>query len=444
VRELLDGDECTARVSAAPVDTFLEMASNDEAFKQDPTGSMPDEEHVTAVHFVKGCCGPYTPIVHPESVRLFLWILLGVLFVVYECFMTPYRLCFEAPAEGPYFIFEAVVNIYFIFDVFLHFFVSFRDQQGQIVMDHSIIMKKYVQGWFMLDVIASVPIDWILMYVGDAVLVDESTSGAERATKILRLVRLARFFKLSRILRVGKLRAFADRFEQELVGSSWRLVAFSMMKIVTMLMLIAHVAGCFWYLVGRTFQDRYGVSWLTEKMPQYDVDDGFTKNTLYFWSCHFAVATMSTVGYGDISPTNTAELVYTGVLLWSSLVAFSGCLGVLMNIVSGVYEEGQERRTRLAELAKYMNWRDLPRDMRVSLRRYVNFVWDCSAKFAEEEKHVMDTLSPTLRSKLAVHIYGAALARCPFLSWIGEDNEAMKKLCLSGQSYFLEANDLLF
>ena len=31
----------------------------------------------------------------------------------------------------------------------------------------------------------------------------------------------------------------------------------------------------------------------------------------WFWAMHFAMATMTTVGYGDITPTNTAEVVYT-------------------------------------------------------------------------------------------------------------------------------------
>ena len=43
-----------------------------------------------------------------------------------------------------------------------------------------------------------------------------------------------------------------------------------------------------------------------------------------------------------------------------------------------------------------------------------------------------------------MHIYGAVLQRCTFLSWMLEDQEAMKKLCLSMSSQFLEANDMLF
>merc|ERR1719482_363714 len=102
---------------------------------------------------------------------------------------------------------------------------------------------------------------------------------------------------------------------------------------------------------------------------------------------------MTTVGYGDISPTNTAELVYTCLLLWVSLVVFSACMGVLMNLISRNYEEGQERRNRLMELAKYMNWRDVPRELRGSMRRYLNFVWECTEKVGETETEIMEKLS---------------------------------------------------
>ena len=111
------------------------------------------------------------------------------------------------------------------------------------------------------------------------------------------------------------------------------------------------------------------------------------------------------VGLGDISPTNTAEIIYTFFLLWISLILFSGCLGILMNYVSSMYEEGQERRTRMIELSKYMQWRVLPRDLKMSIRRYLVFVWDCNDQVGETESHVMEMLSPSLRMSLCLHIF---------------------------------------
>ena len=307
------------------MDAFQELAMKDTALKEDPTRSISEDEVDTNVFFVKGICYASVPVIHPENKKLFIWILLGIVFVIYECFLTPYRLCFDAPAQGVFYVFESLVNSYFIADVCLNFFVSFHDHDGLVVKVHSYIVKNYLRGWFGIDVIASMPIDWILLVLDS----DDSRTGAERAPKVLRTFRIARFIKMTRILRIGKLRAFAEHFEQELVGSKWRLVSFAMLKILLVLMLIAHVAGCFWYFIGESSQDRYGTSWIISKMPEYDVDEGLNKSTFYLWSCHFSLATMSTVGYGDISPTNTAELLYTGILLWVSLVVFSACIGAL-------------------------------------------------------------------------------------------------------------------
>ena len=115
-----------------------------------------------------------------------------------------------------------------------------------------------------------------------------------------------------------------------------------------------------------------------------------------------------------------------------------------MHVINHNYEQSQKTRERLADLAKYMSWRVLPRDMKHSLRRYLNFVYHVSAHMGEVEKEVMSTLSTSLQSKLCGHIYGNILSDCPFLAWMHHDREAMKKLCLRVKTLFLEANDLMF
>ena len=51
-------------------------------------------------------------------------------------------------------------------------------------------------------------------------------------------------------------------------------------------------------------------------------------------------------------------------LLWVSLIVFSGCMGVLMSQLTGLYEEHQRRRARFVQLTKYMLWRGVPRQLR--------------------------------------------------------------------------------
>ena len=68
---------------------------------------------VDHLRYVSGCCGNYTPLIHPDNHRLLLWIMCGAFLIAYDVLMMPYRFCFEAPALGIMFVFENFVTVYF-------------------------------------------------------------------------------------------------------------------------------------------------------------------------------------------------------------------------------------------------------------------------------------------------------------------------------------------
>lgn len=55
---------------------------------------------------------------------------------------------------------------------------------------------------------------------------------------------------------------------------------------------------------------------------------------------------------------------------------------------------------------------------------------------------MMEKLSPSLRSKLCLHIFGSVVHQCPFLAWMTDDAEAVKKLCLRMKAEFFETSDV--
>ena len=102
---------------------------------------------------------------------------------------------------------------------------------------------------------------------------------------------------------------------------------------------IAHVAGCFWYLIGVQFEDRYGISWISDTVPKYPFDEGLTLSTYYLWSFYYAMVTMTTVGYGDISPVTPVGRVVAGVLILLGLGMFSYFTGLMTAAVEDPEEE---------------------------------------------------------------------------------------------------------
>jgi potassium voltage-gated channel Eag-related subfamily H protein 7 len=119
-----------------------------------------------------------------------------------------------------------VVNILFIVDMCMNFFLAFQDEKkGELVTDRRRIVKAYLFGWFPIDFISVVPFD-IANVVGD--------NEAVADLKILKVVRLLRLIKLLRIMRASRV---IKRLENQ-IGLSIR--AMSQLKLLTRNIFLVH------------------------------------------------------------------------------------------------------------------------------------------------------------------------------------------------------------
>lgn len=60
--------------------------------------------------------------------------------------------------------------------------------------------------------------------------------------------------------------------------------------------------------------DSYAETWVTVNWPGAP-EGGHGVSDLYIASCYFAVMTMSTIGYGDITPANPVEEVVASIFM---------------------------------------------------------------------------------------------------------------------------------
>ena len=119
-----------------------------------------------------------------------IMVLLVVVFV-----SLPLTLAFEEVNRSMTlvnFLFDCV----FMVDVLKNFNVGYTTDDGVLVFDRHMIASNYRRGWFLVDVISSVPVDQLL-----ALLLGNSGGGgdvyqAKKAFKVLRLVRMTKLLKL--------------------------------------------------------------------------------------------------------------------------------------------------------------------------------------------------------------------------------------------------------
>lgn len=152
--------------------------------------------------------------------------------IVYGCINIPLRIGFDLETGLAQVIADATVHIMFFLDMIFSFRTAFFAPDGDLVMNPGDIAVRYLKGNFIIDLVSTVPLDLVMLATG---------GGAD----ILRLTRLLRSLRLLRLARLWKVSSSLERPEDKVATikypSLWALV-----KMIIMLLFIAHLMGCMW------------------------------------------------------------------------------------------------------------------------------------------------------------------------------------------------------
>ena len=92
--------------------------------------------------------------------------------------------------------------------------------------------------------------------------------------------------------------------------------------------------------------------------------------THYLYSFYFALTTLTTVGYGDIIPTNNDERLYAlGCQLVGAFV-FGYILSTVAELVSNADPNAVKIESKLSEVRVYLRWHKFPTELTTRVKRY--------------------------------------------------------------------------
>ena len=143
--------------------------------------------------------------------------------------------------------------------------------------------------------------------------------------------KLYKLVKITRLIRLIKLRKNQNNKQLKKIWSSLR-ISKSLEQLVfffLILMLLCHFVSCIWIFTAKNFQKDDEDSWITSG----EFED-FPMSEMYLTSFYFAVTTITTVGYGDISGTNTPERWICFILHLIGVLSYSFASGSLTTIIS--------------------------------------------------------------------------------------------------------------
>jgi CRP-like cAMP-binding protein len=355
------------------------------------------------------------PVIMPQSRFRITWDTVGMLFLIYNIMVVPYRVAWDrnATLRSGWFLVESVIDWFFVLDICINFRTAVVCKGGSLDETHvlsleaHVMAQQYLKKWFWVDLSSSVPIDFFVT------IMDSDSHSNTKGIKLVRILRLAKFLKLLKVLKIqGLSEQLQDHFN---MNDKYKKVMLMLIEVIY----LTHIIACGWFWVSRG-EGEHGwyARWSSDNnnrgSPMFSPHEVVVQ---YVWCLYWAMTTISTVGFGDISPATMNEALFTILAMGVGVAFFGYLLGNVSEIVAtdSVSARIQER---MQSINGYMRSRNIPSALKGRIRNYFRYMLMRKSVF--DEKSILEELSLSLRFELTQFLNQDMIQRVPLLHDLDE------------------------
>ena len=357
----------------------------------------------------------------PNSILRISWDFASASFATYFAISIPFRIAFqrEDPAlrSSLFLVMDLAIDFFFALDLYFRCYYFAHTKNGAVMADASKIFSEYRSNGMVLDMISCVPLEIMAAWLG----VSE-----------IRLMRLVHF------LRVLRLPAYFSRIGCYLTKWNVRVSAASALlaRLLFFYVMTNHWCACIWFIIHRYLERDVEYTWATsdcvgtegsetclaswdEEIGRHSVCNTPNMAPCYLRSLYFVITTISTVGYGDISPVTELETIWENVVVLIGAVFFAGAIGAFSAYLDIADRAGSNAlRRKVQSLKDYMFRRLYTSELEDEVISFHRQKWNQSHVF--DEKKIMHILPLPLQMDIAYTVKQDILQNIPLLETYSE------------------------
>ncbi|XP_058465403.1 potassium voltage-gated channel subfamily H member 6 isoform X3 [Malaya genurostris] len=339
------------------------------------------------------------------------WIIL--ILVMYTAIFTPYVAAFllnepdfnqrknRKYADDPIVIIDLIVDVTFVIDILINFRTTFVNGQDEVVSHPGRIAVHYLSGWFLIDLVAAIPFD--LLLVGSDT--DELGLDKDETTTLIGLLKTARLLRLVRVARK------IDRYSE--YGAA------VLVLLMATFALIAHWLACIWYAIGNAERPamKNKIGWLdalAEATQEYyyanNTGGGPSIKSRYVTALYFTFTSLTSVGFGNVAPNTDAEKIFTICVMLVGSLMYASIFGNVSAIIQRLYSGTARYHTQMLRVREFIRFHQIPNPLRQRLEEYFQHAWTYTNGI--DMNSVLKGFPECLQADICLHLNRNLLNNC--------------------------------
>ena len=368
-------------------------------------------------------------IIYPQSKTIQVWDIIIFILILYCIIVNPIEIAFIENESATFYI-NLFVDFMFVTDVVLYFFRAFELKNNTVVDDRCMIIKNYLCGWFLLDLVSAFPYTLVFQTnnnVGEIVRIS-------RLTKMTKMIRLLRFLRSIKFFnQTEKLPGCLKKLlhQDSFIKGIFRTGLFTLLMV--------HIVACLWKFAAEFDQDDVdGSNWLLEDAYK-DLNDF----EIYIACLYWAIQTVFTVGYGDFTPLSVFQLTISILAMLFGVFLFGTIISSISNIFDSMHNHSVETISLLDSLYKFRETYNIDANL---YQRCIEYILHRKTDVEEDYKVLFHSLPAEVRRAMNKEIYTKKLKHIKYFKdksqeFLGEIGPLLEKITFSPEDQILNKGD---
>ncbi|CAD8055484.1 unnamed protein product [Paramecium primaurelia] len=336
------------------------------------------------------------PVFHPTSKSLIAWQFIMVIIIFLYFFYIPLKIAFTDELNGLNPDYNKMVDTFLIFSIIVLGFdllVSFNTgftQNGQVILDRQQIVNHYLIIEFELDFIGVLSL--ILSYIFN-----------------LDFIRLLFYLRVYYVIR------FDNKIDHKLLLKKTFKGIYLLIKLIIVMLFVAHIMACIFYGISyselmkdENNQTPYIDTWIVYNGYAI-VNDQIIQSSLvarYLVSFYWAITTVSTNGYGDITPKNNSEIGWTLLTMIIAGMVFAFNISSIRETLIDLNQAQIMEHNFETIINRYMKMKNISINTQQKVIDYFQYIWkEEKNRNREIEDMLISKLEPELKLQLQYETY---------------------------------------